>query len=87
MSCLGADFVLVSLGGNDIHAGHGWLTVKNNIQTLVGGLRVPWGHIVVPRFYLPRLRLGRDGVHLTPSGARDYARILARNVDRAMGVL
>lgn len=83
-TCRGADVVLISLGGNDIHLGHSWQTVKNNIQNLARHFTVPWIHIVVPRFYEPRPQLGRDGIHLTPTGAREYAKIISENILRVL---
>lgn len=79
-TCADFDVVLVSLGGNDIVHGRSWSRIYRNVKTLTA--QIPWGrvrliyHMIVPRFY-PGISLGRDGIHLTPHGAQQYARVVA----------
>ncbi len=79
-TCASYDVVLVSLGGNDIAHGRSWSSIYRNIKRLIG--EIPWGrvrviyHMTVPRFY-PGISLTRDGIHLTPLGAQQYAQLIA----------
>lgn len=78
--CQDADIVLVSLGGNDATQNRDWNTIYRNVRLLTD--QIPWGrvrviyHMVVPRFYFG-LTMARDGIHLAPQGAREYACIVA----------
>ena len=77
--CTGADIVLISLQGNDRARGIPWHTIEANIHTLIASLppsvRTLW--ITRPSDVVPRLHLGRDGIHLTLRGAKEYAQILS----------
>lgn len=79
--CADSDIVLVSLGGNDIPAGHDFAHIRTNVRTLMDS--IPWGrvrvlyHMIIPRFYYPLPTMARDGIHLSRTGAREYARIVA----------
>lgn len=80
--CDGADIVLVSLGGNDAALRRSWSSIYTNVKQLTGQIpsdgrtRVIY-HMAIPRFYRPRLPMARDGIHLSHSGARRYAEIVA----------
>lgn len=69
------DAVLISLGGNDISNHIDPLTTEANLRYLFEAIPIdiPVRRITRPNNVLPPLELGRDHIHLTRSGARDYA--------------
>ncbi len=73
-----ADFVFISLNGNDIAQNIPPSQTQTNIQTLIELIPddIDYIHITRPNEVVPPLRLTRDGIHLTRNGARTYARIL-----------
>lgn len=81
-TCRGSDFVLISLGGNDIANGLTWDEIKENVSVLAATL--PEGtifyHMPIPRFFEPRPSLARDGIHLSSRGAVSYARMITKNI-------
>jgi len=78
--CGPSEIVLISLGGNDRSHGISWEVIERHLETLIRQLprrtRIIY-HMTVPRYYRPLLSLTPDGIHLTPSGARTYAHIIA----------
>lgn len=81
--CGDADIILISLGGNDLRSGFSLRQIEANVSTLRSQLpptvRVVY-HMMIPRLFKPGLDLADDGVHLTYTGARVYARYLARRL-------
>ncbi|NBP56915.1 hypothetical protein EBU71_10375 [bacterium] len=68
-------FLQKSLGGNDISNHIDPLTTEANLRYLFEAIPIdiPVRRITRPNNVLPPLELGHDHIHLTRSGARDYA--------------